>query len=402
VKIGEDVPMGTGMSALDEDRRIEALHRLGVLDAPAEERFDRVVRLARQLFDVPTALVSLVDRDRVVHLAREGFDERVVRADESFCTHAVQQEGTFVVEDATLDPRFVDNPYVLQPNGVRFYAGQPLVAPGGHRVGTLCIADTRPRHFTAEQAALLRDLAQWVQKELVIDSEMERAAQVQAGLLPRDLPDVPGYQVVGACLPSRSVGGDFYDWAVTRDGRLVLSLVDVMGKGAGAAIMAASVRAVLRGSAQGQDVARSLLYAGAILHADLSGAGVFATAFHAALDPATGEVTYADAGHGLTVVVRADGTAARLPALGLPLGVLDEPDREQGSVTLAPGDVLVTFSDGVLDLTGGTSERAVEQVEQIAREAGSAQEVVDGVLRLSLGAADRPDDLTVVAVRRDG
>jgi serine phosphatase RsbU (regulator of sigma subunit) len=82
--------------------------------------------------------------------------------------------------------------------------------------------------------------------------------------------------------------------------------------------------------------------------------------------------------------------------------VLDEPDREQGSVTLAPGDVLVTFSDGVLDLTGGTSERAVEQVEQIAREAGSAQEVVDGVLRLSLGAADRPDDLTVVAVRRDG
>jgi hypothetical protein len=147
----------------------------------------------------------------VVHLAREGFDERVVRADESFCTHAVQQEGTFVVEDATLDPRFVDNPYVLQPNGVRFYAGQPLVAPGGHRVGTLCIADTRPRHFTAEQAALLRDLAQWVQKELVIDSEMERAAQVQAGLLPRDLPDVPGYQVVGACLrlgghPGRPAG----------------------------------------------------------------------------------------------------------------------------------------------------------------------------------------------------
>jgi hypothetical protein len=401
VKIGEDRPMGSGVTDVDEDRRVEALQRLGVLDAPAEERFDRVVRLARQLFDVPTALVSLVDRDRVVHLARLGFDEREVPAADSFCTQAVRQDEMLVVEDATLDPRFVDNPYVTQPGGIRFYAGQPLVAPGGYRVGTLCIADTRPRRFTPEQAALLRDLAQWVQKELVIDSEMERAAQVQAGLLPHGAPDLPGYEVAGACLPSRSVGGDFYDWSVAPGG-LVLSLVDVMGKGAGAAIMAAAVRAVLRGSAQGADVARSLLYAGAILHSDLSGAGVFATAFHAALDAGTGVVTYADAGHGLTVVVRADGTADRLPALGLPLGVLDEPEREQGSVKLEAGDVLVSFSDGLLDLVGGTSDLAFAAVQRAAAGAGSAQEVVDAVLRLSLGAEDRPDDLTVLAVRRLG
>ncbi len=389
----------TGTGAREQDR-LEALHRLGVVDTPPEDRFDRVVRLARQLFGVPTALVSLVDRDVVVHKAMSGFDERVVRREDSFCHTAVQSDGMLVVEDASADPRFAANPFVAQPDGLRFYAGQPLVAPGGFRVGTLCIADHRPREFPPESAALLRDLAAWVEKELVIDSELERAAQVQAGLLPRTPPDVPGYQVAGACLPSRAVGGDFYDWAATEDG-VVLSLVDVMGKGAAAGIMAASVRAVLRGSAHGAEVAQSLLYAGAILHGDLSGAGVFATAFHAALDAATGEVTYADAGHGLTVVLRADGTDERLPATGLPLGVLDEEAREQRTVRLGPGDLLVAFSDGALDVVDG-STAAVPVVVDAVRGARSADAAVEAVLRLAVDLRDRPDDLTVVALRRDG
>jgi hypothetical protein len=384
-----------------EQERLAALHRLGVVDAPAEDRFDRVVRLARQLFDVPTALVSLVDRDVVVHRAMVGFDERVVRREDSFCHTAVQADDLLVVEDASLDPRFADNPYVTAPDGLRFYAGRPLVAPGGFRVGTLCIADHRPRRFDAESAGLLRDLASWVEKELVIDSELERAAEVQAGLLPRSAPVVPGYELAGACLPSRAVGGDFYDWATTRDGGLVLSLVDVMGKGAGAGIMAASVRAVLRGSVHGADVAQSLLYAGAILHGDLSGAGVFATAFHACLDPATGELRYADAGHGLTLVLRAGGTVERLPATGLPLGVQDEVAREHATVPLAPGDLLVTFSDGVLDLLDGTLA-AVPVVVAALEGATSADAAVAAVLRLAAGVPERPDDLTVVALRREG
>jgi hypothetical protein len=382
-----------------EAERLSALHRLGVLDTPAEDRFDRVVRLARQLFGVPTALVSLVDRDVVVHKAMSGFDERVVRREDSLCGTAVQQDQMLVVQDASTDPRFSASPFVAQAGGVRFYAGQPLVAPGGYRVGTLCIADDRPREFPAESAALLRDLASWVEKELVIDSELERAAEVQAGLLPRTPPDVPGYEVAGACLPSRAIGGDFYDWATTADGGVVLSLVDVMGKGAGAGIMAASVRAVLRGSAHGSDVGRSLLYAGAILHTDLSGAGLFATAFHAALDAATGDLTYADAGHGLTVVIRADGAHERLEATGLPLGVLDEEEREQRVVHLAPGDLLVTFSDGVLDVVDG-SLAGVPMVVDALRGAQSADAAVEAVLRLAADLRDRPDDLTVVALRR--
>jgi hypothetical protein len=380
-----------------EPDRLAALHRLGLLDAPAD-RFDHVVRLARQIFDVPTALVSLVDRDVVVHAAMSGFDQRVVPRGDSFCGTAVLADAMLVVPDASLDPRFAASPFV-RDDGVRFYAGQPLVAPGGFRVGTLCIADTRPRELDAEGTVLLRDLAAWVEKELVIDSELERAAQVQAGLLPHAAPLVPGYEVAGACQPSRAVGGDFYDWAVTGDGTLVLSLVDVMGTGAGAGILAAAVRSVLRGSAHGVDVGRSLRQAGTILQADLSGAGAFATAFHAALDPATGDVRYADAGHGLTVVVRADGGSERLEATGLPLGVLPETTRGQRTTHLDPGDVLVSVSDGVLDLVDGTLAGLPPVVDAV-RGAASADAAVSAVLQLAADVRERPDDLTVVAVRR--
>src|SRR6478736_3527000 len=283
-----------------EDDRVAALHRLGVLDTPAEDRFDRVVRLARQLFGVSTAIVSLVDRHVVVHKAMVGFDEPVVPREDSFCGTTVQQDRMLVVPDAAQDERFRDKPFVVGADGLRFYAGQPLVAPGGYRVGTLCIADQKPRQFDADSASLLRDLAAWVEKELVIDSELERAAQVQAGLLPRSAPVVPGYEV---------------------------------------------------------------------------------------------------AGHGLTVVVRADVTDERLPATGLPLGVLDEEAREQRTAHLDPGDLLVTFSDGVLDLVDGTLEGLPPVVDAV-RGARSADNAVEAVLRLAAAAAERPDDITVVAVRR--
>lgn len=381
-----------------EEARIAALHDLGILDRPAEDRFDRVVRLARQLFGVDTALVSLVDRDVVVHAAMAGFEQRVVPRAESFCHTTVQRDEMLIVPDAALDTRFRDQPFVAGPDGLRFYAGQPLVAPGGQRVGTLCIADHEPRTFDPDHAALLRDLAGWVEKELATDTELAWAARVQAGLLPRTAPEIPGYELAGACLPSRAVGGDFYDWSAT-DGGLVFTLVDVMGKGTGAGIMAASIRAVLRGSAHGTDVARSLLYAGAILHADLSGTGLFATAFHAALDAATGDLTYADAGHGLTLLLRPDGSQDRLTATGLPLGVLDEQSRDQRTVRLGPGDLLVTFSDGLLDLTDGTLAGAAVVADAV-RGADSAQAAVDAVLRLAAEAPTRPDDITVVALRR--
>jgi hypothetical protein len=362
-------------------RRLAALERLGTVVASPEPRFDRVVRLATQLFDVPTATVSLVGAGEPAHVPPAA--PREVHRTEPVALHC----DTAVIEDRGPGAR------------IRFYAEHPLVGADGRRLGTLCIADTRPRRFTADQSSLLRDLAHWVAKELAVDAELARAQQVQMGLLPRDTPSVPGYQAAGACLPSSAVGGDFYDWYPAGDG-LVLTLADVMGKGPAAAILAAAVRAVLRGSAQGEQVHRAMLHAGAVLHADLSESGLFATAFHARLEPASGRVTYADAGHGLTLVVRADGGWERLDALGLPLGVADEAFRELGETHLGPGDLLVTFSDGVLDLFDG-SLRSVPLIAGELFDSPTAEEAVQRVLRLAAVATGRPDDITVVALLRE-
>jgi hypothetical protein len=364
-------------------RRLAALERVGAVTADTEPRFDRVVRLARQLFDVPTATVSLIGAGEPAHVTPDAPAE--VRP-AALPSSEPQHCDTAVIEDRGPAAQ------------LRFYAEHPLVGPDGRRLGTLCIADTRPRRFTADQSALLRDLAHWVAKELSVDAELDRAQQVQMGLLPRDTPSVDGYELAGSCLPSRAVGGDFYDWYPTADG-VVITLADVMGKGPAAAILAAAVRAVLRGSAHGEDVDRAMLHAGAVLHADLSDSGLFATAFHARLCPTSGRVTYADAGHGLTLVIRTDGTWERLDALGLPLGVTDEAHRDLGETHLAPGDLLVTFSDGVLDLFDG-SLRCVPLLAGELLDCPSADEAVQRILRLAAVAERRPDDITVVALRR--
>lgn len=150
----------------DELARVTELHDLCVLDTPLEERFDRLTRTARRLFGVSVALVSLVDHDRQWFKSRQGLDDLETPRSISFCGHAILNPGAFVVEDAALDVRFADNPLVTGPVGIRFYAGMPLQGPNGHQVGTLCLIDQKPRHFTPDDVAALRDLASAVSDQL--------------------------------------------------------------------------------------------------------------------------------------------------------------------------------------------------------------------------------------------
>jgi GAF domain-containing protein len=149
----------------DEPQRLEALRRLLILDTPPEERFDRIVRFAAEEFDAPIALVSLVDRDRQWFKARVGLEVCETSRDAAFCAHAILEPEVMVVEDALADPRFADNPLVLGPPHIRFYAGSPLVVDG-RRVGTLCVIDTRPRAFDATDAAILRGMRTLVEEAL--------------------------------------------------------------------------------------------------------------------------------------------------------------------------------------------------------------------------------------------
>ncbi|WP_431822230.1 diguanylate cyclase domain-containing protein [Burkholderia sp. F1] len=150
----------------DEAARLATLHSLDILDTPPEERFDRVTRLARRLFDVPIALVSLVDENRQWFKSRIGLDAAETPRDVSFCAHALLARDTLVIPDARLDERFHDNPLVTGTPGIRFYAGQPLRAPNGARIGTLCLIDTRPRSLAPDELSPLEDLAHMTEREI--------------------------------------------------------------------------------------------------------------------------------------------------------------------------------------------------------------------------------------------
>lgn len=152
----------------DEAERLAALRALNLLDTPAEERFDRFTRLVKRMFDVPIALVSLVDENRQWFKSRDGLALAEGPRDTSFCGHAICADGILVIPDATLDVRFHDNPLVTGDPHIRFYAGRPLSAPGGHKIGTLCLIDRKPRSLDAEDLLALDDLAHLVERELAV------------------------------------------------------------------------------------------------------------------------------------------------------------------------------------------------------------------------------------------
>lgn len=161
---------------IDEARRLFALRRLQILDTEAEPAFDHITSLAQQLFAVPIALISLVDKDRQWFKSRIGLDATETPREISFCGHAILNEEIFVINDAIADERFHDNPFVTGEPHVRFYAGAPLHAPDGERIGTLCIIDRHPRDLTRIELEPLRALARIIDDMFCRSDDVLRTA----------------------------------------------------------------------------------------------------------------------------------------------------------------------------------------------------------------------------------
>ncbi|PVY76282.1 PAS domain S-box-containing protein [Tamilnaduibacter salinus] len=180
----------------DEHQRLQSLYATGLLNTPSEARFDRYTRIATRLFDVPVALISLVDTDRLWFKSAAGTTRTEMSRRGSFCTHAILADAPLVVENALEDDRFCDNPQVRQAPGYRFYAGVPLHGESGHRIGTLCLLDDRPRDFAEENRQQLIELAGCVDDELKrsaashFESVMERLVLIQTQNL-----DDPGERI---------------------------------------------------------------------------------------------------------------------------------------------------------------------------------------------------------------
>jgi diguanylate cyclase (GGDEF)-like protein len=149
-----------------EPARLASVEGLKILDTPAEERFDRVTRVAQRVFGVPVAMVTILDRERQWFKSRQGLYIAETPRTISFCAHAILSDETLVVPDAIEDERFRDNPWVVGEPKLRFYAGHPLHSADGSRVGALEIGDREPKELKSEDLKALRDLAGFVQDEL--------------------------------------------------------------------------------------------------------------------------------------------------------------------------------------------------------------------------------------------
>lgn len=151
----------------DEQSRLAELKSIGILDTQAEERYDRLTRLAKRVFNVPFVTLSIVDENREWFKSKQGIEQTELPREGSFSAEAIKQDGVTVIQDVTRDPRFSA---FTRESGIKFYAGCPIKTLRGYRIGTLCIADTTPRNFTPEDHACLLDLSRMIEEEITVQS----------------------------------------------------------------------------------------------------------------------------------------------------------------------------------------------------------------------------------------
>jgi sigma-B regulation protein RsbU (phosphoserine phosphatase) len=393
-----DLPAGV------ERRRQRAVDSLG-LSVPArqerDDRFDRITRLAARLFDASWSSITVLDGNQAWFPGSQGFDIPVMAREDTFCARTTEQARLTVVPDAALDPAYASLPAVVN-DGIRFYAGVPLTDQVGNVIGVFCIYDQRPRTLPGKDLETLEDLAMWAQQELVGSSEMLRAGQVQKAMLPAAPIHRDGWHVDGICLPALAVGGDLFDFALT-NGVVHIGLGDVMGKGAGAALVGAGVRAAVRSThpevVSGIDLGLATLRVALTLQGDLERNESFVTLFQCAIDVDSGALRYVDAGAGLCVLVRADGSAERLRGGDRPLGILPDDTWTEHRSSIDPGDRLIIFSDGLLDLLRDQVEWWPEVARLVSEHADPT--ALLGAVRQLTAEQISSDDVTVVVVYRN-
>lgn len=181
----------------DDDARLAAIRRYGILDTPPDGAFDRITSLAARVFNVPIAIVSVVDHDRIWFKSHHGLEISQIDRAPGLCASAILQRDPWIINDAPHDPRALANPLVAGEFGLKFYAGVPLALAGGHNMGTLCILDFKPRQLSAEETSSLQDLADLVAGELELRlasrealdaaTERERVKDAFVGMLSHEI-----------------------------------------------------------------------------------------------------------------------------------------------------------------------------------------------------------------------
>jgi serine phosphatase RsbU (regulator of sigma subunit) len=333
----------------------------------------------------------------------------------------VAEEGqAALVLDAQTDERFAAAESILS-SGIRTLVAAPLLAPDANLGMIVLSSRAHVRQYSEEDMELLTalasvaalrirniSLAEEAARRRALEREMAIARQIQIALLPEHLPDVPGYSLFAHNDASRAVSGDFYEVQARSDGgEPVIVIADVSGKGMSASLVAAALDALLMGPIEvGHSPDAICGRVSRRLHARTPPER-YVTAIIASLDPGTGSLSYTNAGHNPALLVRADGSSARLEGNGLPLGLFPVAEYECEQIALAPGDLLVLYTDGITEAASAEGDEfGLDRLERVvkahAREPLVALAVaIETAVEVFAEERRFADDRTLVILRRD-
>jgi serine phosphatase RsbU (regulator of sigma subunit) len=357
--------------------------------------------------DLRVAVARL--RDRVgevgeIRVSRNVLDEVVIRG------------KSVLTSDAQHDPRFASGTVVLQ--GVRSVLAVPLGV--SDKVFGIIYADSpiAEGRFTedhlkvltlASVAAIRVENARLVEARLErerFERELALASEIQQRFQPTAPPHVSGYELQGISFPCYEIGGDYYDFIERDDGRLVIALGDVSGKGTAAALLMSSLHAAIHAQSASHNSLVATISAVNRYLADNIPANRFVTLFYAELDPQSGTLSFLNAGHNPPLIVHSAGTVEQLASGGLPLGIKPDAEYREGRTQLQKGDVLCIYSDGVTEAVSPTGEEfgATRLYEVVSRNieasaAGIRDRIESSLTKFAQGTS-AADDITLVIVKR--
>src|SRR5688572_26827380 len=389
--------------------------------------------LDETLEQIVSLVFEAVPADRCLLMMRDGENEEMrvavarlrdrvgevgeIRVSRNVMDEVVMRGNSVLTSDAQHDPRFASGTMVLQ--GVRSVLAVPLGV--SDKVFGIIYADSpiAEGRFTEDHLKLLTTLASVAairveNAKLVearfqqerLERELQLAMEIQQRFQPAAPPQVAGYELQGISFPCYEIGGDYYDFIKRDDGRLVIALGDVSGKGTAAALLMSSLHAAVHAQAGSHDTLVETISAVNRYLADNIPPNRFVTLFFAELDPESGALSFLNAGHNPPLIVHAAGTVEQLSSGGLPLGIKGDAEYREGRTQLQLGDVLVIYSDGVTEAASPSGEefgptRLYEVVSRnIDASAAGVRDRIESALTKFSQGTQAADDITLVIVKR--
>ena len=410
------------LAILSEAARQLVVHR------PLDELFDLVLGLLLEAVAAERGAILILEGTPplpVIRASRSRRGDNLTHISRSIARRVIEERVSLLLPNLLEDARFKGEDSILA-SGIRTAMCAPLwfaaTTDETHDsvIGLVYVDSLQHAHaFSEDDLRVLTALANVAAAKIEnvrlleeslekrrMEEDMRMAAEIQNGLLPREAPTVPGWDLAGCNRPCRTVGGDYYDF-VLEDGRLLIALGDVSGKGTGAALLMTVLRAAVRAHWALPALADGVARINRTVCQNVP-SSKYVTFFLAALEPETGRLAFVNAGHNPPLLVRADGSLQKLEDGGLVLGLFENIVYADGAVRMEPGDTLLIYSDGVTETWDPQGEEFGEEklAELVTRcrslGAAALQEAVLREIERFEEGARATDDRTLVVLKRTG